>query len=237
MTFLKALILNWFLGFTLFTLGMGDISARGGVLQIVTILCASSGFLLVVIVASYVISTMSVVAAAQTFASTVESLGGDPVVILVNSWSPEKLRFSPALNSILSDLTSEILSLREQTFSFPLVFHFDLGQPPQSSAISSFATLDKLSKIVRFGIETPSEPIVDHITIHSLERALELIADTIVSEYGLALLPIGCEEILDLSLLKACGVPVVSETLALVRNGLMVDHDRKMDSLRRAREE
>src|SRR5207237_8108833 len=77
----------YFVGYTIFTMGLGDYQPVGPLYQIVTAVAAGSGFMLFGLALAYLVPVVSAATAKRQMAVCVWSLGKDPADIIVRAWN------------------------------------------------------------------------------------------------------------------------------------------------------
>ncbi|CAN5638010.1 potassium channel family protein [soil metagenome] len=144
----------YFAGFTLFTLGMGNIVPDRGVWEVATVIASGSGMLLITLSISYVISVLGAVVAGRAFAVSVAGLGGDAEEIVCRAWDGE--RFS-GLTLALSTLSSRLDTITQQHLTYP-VLHFYHSRHVEAAPTSAVAILDEALTVLRFGVPPSCRP-------------------------------------------------------------------------------
>lgn len=76
----------YFIGSSLFTLGNGDFTPRGARWQIATTVVSLTGFGLITLTVTYVLSVLEAVVKKRSFASQVFALGERPEEFVIRSW-------------------------------------------------------------------------------------------------------------------------------------------------------
>lgn len=125
----------YFVGFTIFTLGLGDFVPVEGVWRIVTTVATFSGLLLLVTLAiTYFLSVVSAVVSRRSLAVHVHSLGRTPAEIVAGGWTGSS--FSSALVQHLVSLTSELAPLSEQHLAYPVLHYFRPRDPATAGSVA-----------------------------------------------------------------------------------------------------
>lgn len=133
-----AVAVVYFVGFTIFTLGLGDFVPADGVWQVVTTLASFSGLLPITLAITYLLSVVSAVVSRRSLAVHVHSLGSStPAEIVAAGWTGSS--FSSAYVQHLVSLASELATLREQHLAYPVLHYF---HPRDRATAGSVAIAD-----------------------------------------------------------------------------------------------
>ncbi|WP_226040612.1 potassium channel family protein [Natrinema sp. DC36] len=149
----------YYTGYTIFTLGIGDLVPREGPWQIATTLAAASGMLFVTLSVTYVLSVLDAVTQKRSFASSVSGLGSQSDGILRTSWNGEEF---DGLALSLNELTSQLNTLTANHKAYPVLHYFHSGKT-ERAPVTSVALLDETLTLLRFGVperDRPSDTIV-----------------------------------------------------------------------------
>lgn len=110
--------LVYYTGYTIFTLGNGDLIPRSGLWQIVTTLASASGMLFITLSVTYILSVLGAVTQKRAFANNVSGLGTQSTEILRASWDGEAFQgLEIPLNTITSQLNTLTANTRRTQFS------------------------------------------------------------------------------------------------------------------------
>lgn len=110
----------YFVGFTVFTLGVGDFRPGPGAWQLATVVATGSGLVLVTMAVSYLVPVASAEAKRRHIATSVAALGSSEEAIVCDAWSG---RDFAGMDSHLSLLSSEISEAGQQLLAYP-VLHY-----------------------------------------------------------------------------------------------------------------
>ncbi len=193
----------YFVGYTMFTLGIGDIIPSGGFWQIVTILVTANGMFFITMSVSYIVSVLGAVTLKRTFASTVTGLGMKSEDVVRRAWNGEEFY---GLNELFSELSSEIGQLTYQHQAYPILHYYHCVGDKYASTIAT-VILDEALTILTHGIPEEHRPE----TIH-LANARSTIRDYLVHVHASLLPP--AEDVPpppNLDILRASGIPTVSD--------------------------
>ena len=139
----------YFVGYTIFTLGLGDYKPAGPVYEIATALAAGSGFLLFGLALAYLVPVVSAATAKRQLAVCVWVLGKDPGDIIIRAWNGAD---STALAPHLVSLIPMLAGLGESHLTYP-VLHYFHSTKRSSSAAASVAALDEALTILECGLQ------------------------------------------------------------------------------------
>ncbi|MGD6802755.1 potassium channel family protein [Rossellomorea vietnamensis] len=144
----------YYVGFTLFTLGIGDYIPEKGVWQLVTTLATGSGMLFITLSVSYVVSVLTGVVQKRSFAKNVTGQGGNWVTVLKQSWNGKDYH---SIDLLLKDLSSQLSILTQQHKAYPILHYYHSEKNSESSAVA-LAILDEALTVYEFGVEEEYKP-------------------------------------------------------------------------------
>jgi hypothetical protein len=139
----------YFVGYTIFTLGLGDYKPVGGFFEIATALAAGSGFLLFGLALAYLVPVVSAATAKRQLAVCIWALGKDPADIIVRAWNGAD---STALAPHLVSLIPMLAGLGESHLTYP-VLHYFHSTKRSASAAAGVASLDEALTILECGLQ------------------------------------------------------------------------------------
>lgn len=127
----------YFVGYSLFTLGNGDLEpvTDGG--RVLTVAIAATGLFLMTLSVTYLLPVVSASVASRSFASSAEALGGSAEEVVLGAWDGERIRLDHELRSLADHLST----LAEQQLAYP-VLHLFSSSDPSSSTPLAVARLD-----------------------------------------------------------------------------------------------
>lgn len=158
----------YFAGFTLTTLGTGDLKPGGSVWRILTALAAGNGFIVVTLSVTYVFSILTALNSRRAIGAAVGHLGASPedIVGLVNSDGRAYLA------SRLMSLTSELEQAAIQTDAFPVLEYSHVACRERSFA-RAVVVLGEVSFLLQYvlddGVSLP------RVVWMPLRRAVDLL--------------------------------------------------------------
>lgn len=147
----------YYVGFVVFTLGVGDFVAGGPVWQLFTVLATFLGLFLVTLAVTYFLSVVSAAVQRQALASTVSSLGRTAEHVVVVGWEGDA--FSAAFVQHLVQLSAQVSTLAEQHLAYP-VLHFFVGSERTTVAPLAVARLDDAILLLEHGVAPSARPPV-----------------------------------------------------------------------------
>lgn len=194
--------LVYFVGFTIFTLGIGDFVPADGVWQIVTAVASFSGLLLVTLAITYLLSVVSAVVSRRSLAVHVHSLGSTPAEIVVGGWTGSS--FSSAFVQHLVSLASELATLSEQHLAYPVLHYFHPRDPATAGSVA-IADLSEAMLLMETAVaqEARAPQSATGPVQYTVRRHLNS------SEFaGSVNTPVAVPPLPDLSALRAAGLPL-----------------------------
>lgn len=139
----------YFVGYTIFTLGMGDFLPNGPVWQVLTAISSLSGLFLVTFSITYLVPVVQAATDKRQLAVHIATLGLSPQELLMNTWEADG---PAALEDLLKTLTPGLVLLEQRHITYP-VLHF-LHSTSHVQAISlRVAALDEALTILALGFE------------------------------------------------------------------------------------
>lgn len=192
----------YFAGFTVFTLGVGDLVPGAGWWQALTVVATFSGLFLVTLAITYVLSVVSAVVSRRSLAVHVEALGGTAESIVRCGWDGE--RFESAYEQHLVALTSEVAQVAERHLAYPILHYFHAPSRHTSAAVA-VAELDDALLLLEGVVAPGVRPSAS--AIRPLRRTIDRYVETVAAVSGAARGPDPPQ--LDLEPLRRDGVPVV----------------------------
>lgn len=159
----------YYSGFTLTTLGVGDLVAKTGFWRLVTVLEAAVGFSIITASLSYLLSVYSSLTRRNTFALSLyhRSAGEvDAASLLVRLKGYGQ--FEPATQEI-SDIARELLFLLETHHAYPVLHYFHFGDPRYALARMSLISLD-LATLIKSALHQEAyKALIESAAVAELE--------------------------------------------------------------------
>lgn len=204
----------YFVGFTSFTLGIGDYVPAAGPWQLATVCATISGLALTTAAITYLIPVVSAVTERSVQAATIAGLGSGPHGIVVNAYRGGSLRF---LEPVFGQLAQELRRTAERQLSYPLLQYFHPGSS-QTELRVQLASLDDALVLIEHGLG--SEVVRPHpVAMASLRSAIAQLVERAVPAPASRPPPP-----LQLQPLREAGLPVVDETSFAERCERVVEH-------------
>ncbi len=139
----------YFVGYTIFTLGLGDFKPEGHFFQFATAVAAGSGFILFGLALAYLVPVVAAATQKRQLAVCVWALGKEPTDIIARAWNGVD---STALAPHLVSLIPMLALLGESHLTYP-VLHFFHSNKRSGSASASVAALDEALTILECGLQ------------------------------------------------------------------------------------
>jgi hypothetical protein len=192
----------YFVGYTVFTLGIGDFVPGNGSWQLATILATGSGLVMVTLSITYLVPVASAVGGRREVAAYISSLGSNPSAIVGTAWDGSGF---DGLDQHFVELTARLTTLRQQHLTYPVVHFFHSGNPV-NSAPPNIANLAQALHLLARGVD-PTVRLPPSILL-PLERALDAFLDTLGETRLSPAEPVAPEPLDDL---RRIGVPTVAD--------------------------
>ncbi|UTF55875.1 potassium channel family protein [Natronosalvus rutilus] len=168
----------YFVGYTVFTLGIGDFAPRKGIWQLVTILATGSGLLFVTLIVTYTLSVLDAVTQKRAFANNVSGFGTHSEEIVQTAWDGEEFQ---GLDLPLNSFVTQLTILTENHKAYPVLHYFHSARSDRSPTVE-IAALDDALTLIRFGVPKEHRPseIVIRNTRKSIENYLETLHESFI---------------------------------------------------------
>lgn len=145
---------TYFVGYTLFTLGLGDYRPHGGTWQMLTVLVVGSGLTAVTLIISYIVPVVSAAAQRRALASHLAALGRSPRDILHRAWNGRDFQgLEPHLQGLVGRLTQQA----QQHQVYPVLSNFHPPDPDQALAVR-LAALEEALLLLRHAAPSDVRP-------------------------------------------------------------------------------
>ena len=199
----------YFVGSTLFTLGIGDLLPHGHLFEILTDLCSASGFFVFGAALAYLVPVISAATQKRSVAVYIWSLGHNPSDIIYRAWNG---RDSAELANHFDALIPQLFTLGELHLTYP-VLHFFHSPKRAASAGANIAMLDEALSIIEFGLDQNCG--VQAARIHSVREA--------INQYVVTLAPV-------LKYVRSGGPPPIPSLDVLRKGGLPAKPQRDYET-------
>lgn len=163
----------YFVGYLLFTAGLGDYVPNGDLWQVMAVLTNLTGLLVATLAITYVLAVISAVVQKRAFASQVSGLGQTAADIVESGWNGRDLR---DLDLSLSGLGAQLAHVSEQYRAYPLLQYYHPARPEKSPVVAA-ARLDDALTLIRYGV--PPEQRPSRAVLRSARSSVQSFLDTI----------------------------------------------------------
>lgn len=167
----------FFVAYTVFTMGNGDVTPNGDAWQLVASVTNASGTLLVTLVITYVLSVIGAVVQKRAFASLVTGLGMNEEAVLKNAWDGEDFH---TLDLPLDGISTQSSLLSAQYKAYP-VLQDDHAAQPETSPIVALVVLDETLTVLRYGVPEGAGP--NRAVLRSVRSMVTNVLDTMPSAF------------------------------------------------------
>lgn len=163
----------YFVAYTLFTLGNGEIQPQGSGWQMATVLTTGSGLVLITLSISYVLAVVSAVVEQRSLAMQITGMGMSPEAVVCNTWDGQ--RFAGMDHQLLL-IASKVGLLVEQLLAYPIVQVYYTPEGEKSVALA-VVILDEALTLWAFGVQ--AEQRVAPVALRSARSAIKLYLETL----------------------------------------------------------
>ena len=160
----------YYSGFTLTTLGVGDLVPETGFWRFVTVLEAAVGFSIITASLTYLLSVYNALTRRNTFAlSLYHRAGNEANAAILLSRLKGYRDFEPAIQEV-SDITRELIFLLESHHAYPVLHYFRFSEPRYALARMAMVSLD-LSALINSAIHPKvHEAFIDSTSVIGLNN-------------------------------------------------------------------
>lgn len=167
----------YFAGFTVTTLGIGDIAATSTLFRMLTVFAAASGFMLISVVVSYVLSVVSAVVSKRQLASQISAIGDTPSAFIQNASDGSGYA---GLALQLPGIASMLGTTQKQLLAYPVLHRFKALER-SSDLASSVAILDDALAVI--GQLEPPARTLPAALVRPVEGAVGDLARSLEQEF------------------------------------------------------
>ena len=170
----------YFAGYTLSTLGIGDVQPRGAVPRVLTAVASFNGLVQISFAVGYLVPIIVAATDKRRVAIWVSCLGESSTDLLVNLWDGRSL---DPLPGILRDLTPELALLEQRHLSYPILPYLHSHERAGSIGCS-LAVLDDAISLITLGIDEDRLEHGDLLppgVLHAFRRALSTLLETLAT--------------------------------------------------------
>ena len=144
----------FFTGYTLSTLGLGDIEPEGNFWDILTAILSFTGLILISIAITYLIPVVSAEITKRKISVNINTLGGSVQEILLNYWNGSNFKeleqpFIPLIDSII---------LHAQNHKAYSVLHFFHSSDKKEAFVLNITNLDEVITVLLYNIPKDQQP-------------------------------------------------------------------------------
>lgn len=193
----------YFVGFTIFTLGVGDFVPKGGIWQVLTAVASLSGLFLVTFSITYLVPVVQAATSKRRLAVFIASIGLSAEEILINTWNGEDCN---DLAQHLASVASELVMLQQRHLTYPVLHYLHSQSQPEAISLR-VAALDEAVTLLQHGMR--SRCGVSEIQLRLARQIITEFIATLEASY------IGPAEDTppppSLDALRVAGMPVVDE--------------------------
>ena len=162
----------YFVGYTLITLGNGEYRPEGVFWQLVAILTATTGFFVVTLSITYLLSVLPAVVEKRQLSATIASLGSLPEEILDNHWNGKDCQ---SLTRHLSSLSASLNKVAQQHLALP-VLHYFHSTDVRTALPLKVAALNEALSYLLYGLKSCRDTAAD---IRPMHNAVGNLLDTL----------------------------------------------------------
>ncbi len=193
----------YFGGYTVVTLGLGDFVPATPAWQLLTVLAAASGLVLITLAVTYYTAVLGAVVQKQQLAALIHALGDSPSAIVAGAWDSEGF---PGLDSVLPSLASLLTLHARRHYAYPVIHFFRPRDPEEAVAVQA-ARLGEALLILWRVVEAENRP--PPVSLRLAHRSLGILLDTLHPHFVEAAQEVPPSP--DLSPLRVAGVPLDAE--------------------------
>ena len=213
----------YFVGYTISTMGNGDIVPTEPVWQVMTGVCGLSGLVLLTLVVTYLMQVVQAVVVARSFASMVRGLGATAEEFVGSWWDGQSFRMiEPSLHSLIEQLNLST----EQHQAYPML-HYHRAQSERKAIDTAICVLDESITLLSFGVAPDVRPAPGVLRLGraAVDDFLRTVEGTYI--HPAERTPPGPA----LSLLQSRGIPTVGDTEFAAALANMADRRRLLLAL------
>jgi len=179
----------YYSGFTLTTLGVGDLVPKSGIWRVVTVLEAGIGFSIITATITYLLSVYSALNRRNTFALSLYHRSGhhaDAVELLLGLRGYGQFELA---TQEITDITRDLLFLLESHHAYPVLHYFRFREARYSMAQMALISLD-LATLIKSALNPHLyQPLINSSAVTELERGgldlLSQMANSFLNEAAL----------------------------------------------------
>jgi hypothetical protein len=166
----------YFIGYTMFTVGNGDLHPNGPLWRVATSLVGGSGLGSVTLAITFLLEVLAAVVQQRTLGAYITDLGATADKIITRAWSD---RFE-SLQQHFVQLTGMIQLFTEQHLAYP-VLHYFHSEKPRTSAALGIAVLHETVMLLADGVRVDAR--MPPAVTEPLRGAMQGFAQVISRQY------------------------------------------------------
>ncbi|EKV32683.1 hypothetical protein C882_1520 [Caenispirillum salinarum AK4] len=144
----------YYVGYSLFTLGLGDYRPQGLTWQLLSVLVSGTGLTVVTLIITYIVPVISAAAQRRALAARITTIGRTPEGILRRAWNGEDFN---ALGTHLHNLAQSLVEQAQQHHVYPILSNFHPLDPDQALTVR-LAALDEAVLLLRIAVPPQARP-------------------------------------------------------------------------------
>ena len=168
----------YFTGYTIFTLGIGDIIPYSGPYRVLTALASVNGLVLITLSITYLIPVLSAATMKRQLAALIRNLGRTPQEVLVQGWDG---RGFGGLCTALERLEPMIELHAQRHLAYPVLHYFHSARPREALG-RQLAVLDEALLLLEAGVapEVAPPPVCVGPVRQSVDGFLDIIGQRFI---------------------------------------------------------
>lgn len=163
----------YYTGYTVTTLGNGELRPAGLPWQVATVVAALSGLGVITLAITFITPVLNAVVHKRQVARTILGFGASAHDIVANGW--DGTGFAP-LRTHLANLVPELTGLAQQHIAYPVLHYFHSAD--RTTAVApAVAVLDDALTLLRHGVERQHR--LDDVTLRAASQAVEALLEAL----------------------------------------------------------
>lgn len=195
--------LVYFTGYSLATLGNGDFTPQGHWWQMATAAATGSGFLLITLTVTYLLSVLGAVVHQRSLASHILTMGGSAEEVLIRAWDGNEFR---KIDLQILSVTEQLTNLSERLATYPMVFYYHAQRRLQSLPVA-IAVFGEATLLLSAAVQPAARPAPG--LLHSARRSVDALIE--LAHQGHIAASDDDPPSPRLDILRKAGIPLVSD--------------------------
>jgi hypothetical protein len=212
----------YYTGYTLYTLGLGDIEPRGAAWRVLTSAATLNGFVLLSMTVTYLIPLVMALSERRQHGMVLYGLGPRAHDLLLASWDG---RSFSELSPHLRDWSHRVALTAQKYLSYP-VLHFFHSPSRRAGIEPGLAALDEALLLLERGVAEEARP--SEVVLRPLRTSFDRLEEVVTTF-------VGVRETTppppDLASLRSAGIPTVADEAFAAAVGEREQHRRTMATL------